>query len=116
MSCVHRAWSRLGWSLLIFLGLAAAVACASHPSSHDLGHPPLCTGTSNPAMLAHDKFTLFPMGGTFPFSLKSLYTRMPLAALSAQLFVDRLVWLEALSLSKTHTSRSPSTFLVVLRR
>jgi hypothetical protein len=115
----RRHCSRLSWSLwIIFLGLTAAVACASHPPNHDhdVGHPPLCTDTSSPAMLAHDKPTLFPDGRTFPLSPKSLFPLVSLAALSGQLLVGLLVWPKAFSQRDTRTSVSPPMFLVVLRR
>jgi hypothetical protein len=111
--------SRLSWSLwIIFLGLAAAVACASHPPSHDhdVGHPPLCTDTSNPATLGNDKPLLFPDGGTFPLFPKSSFPIVSLVSLSAQLLVGLLILPEALSQRDARTSVSPPMFLVVLRR
>jgi hypothetical protein len=111
--------SRLSWSLwIMFLGLTAVVACASHPPGHDhdVGHPPLCTDTSGPAMLAHDKSTLFPDGGTFPLSLKSLFPLVSLAASGAQIRSGLPVWAGDLSQNDTRTSVSPPIFLVVLRQ
>jgi hypothetical protein len=118
MPRARREWSRLSWCLVIFLGLAAAVACASHPPSHDhdVGHPPLCTDTSSAVTLGNGKPTLSPGGGTWPLSPKSLVPPMPLAALSSQLLVGLQVWPEALSESDTRTSVSPAMFLVALRR
>jgi hypothetical protein len=119
MQRAHRDWSRLSWSLLmIFLGVAAAVACASHPPSHDHdgAHPPLCTDTSSPAALTHDKPMFFPDGGSFPLSPKSSFPIMSLAALSAQLLVGLPVLPKALSQRDARTSVSPRMFLVVLRR
>jgi hypothetical protein len=119
MQGARRDWSRLSWSLwMIFLGVAAAVACASHPPSHDhdAGHPPLCTDTSTPATLAHDKPLLFPDGGMFPLSPKSLFPLGSLAALSGQLLVGLLVLPGALSQGDARTSISPPMLLVVLRQ
>jgi hypothetical protein len=119
MQRARRDWSRLSWSLwMIFLGVAAAVACASHPPSHDhdAGHPPLCTDTSTPATLAHDKPLLFPDGWTFPLSPKSLFPLGYLAALSSQPLMGLSVLPGALSQSDVCTSISPPMFLVVLRR
>jgi hypothetical protein len=113
----HR--SRLSWSLWItFLGLTAAVACASHPPGHDhdVGHPPLCTDTSGPAMLAPDRSTRFPDGGTFPLSLKSLFPLVSLAAPGAQIPLGLPVWPGDLSQNDTRTSANPPMFLVVLRQ
>jgi hypothetical protein len=102
----------------MFLGLTAAVACASHPPGHDhdVGHPPLCTDTSGPAMLAPDRSTLFPNGGTSPLSLKSLFPPVFLAAPSAQMPFGVPVWPWDLSQHDTRTSVSPPIFLVVLRQ
>jgi hypothetical protein len=119
MPRARRDWSRLSWSLLIIvLGLAAAVACGSHPPSHDhdVGHPPLCTHTNNPATLAHAKPLVFLDGGTFPLSPKSLFPLVSLPALNAQVFVDLLVLPAALSQSDARKSVSPPMFLVVLRQ
>jgi hypothetical protein len=103
---------------MIFLGLTAAVACASHPPSHDhdVGHPPLCTDTSSPVMFTHDKSILFADGGALPLSPKSLFPIMSPAALSARLLAGLQFSLEGLSQSDTRTSVSPPTLLVVLRR
>jgi hypothetical protein len=112
-------WSRFNWSLwIIFLGLMAAVACASHPPihDHDVGHPPLCTDTSGPAMLAHDRSTLFPDGGTFPLSPKSFFPLVSLAAPGAQIRLGLPVWPGDLSQNDTRMSLSPPMFLVVLRQ
>jgi hypothetical protein len=102
----------------MFLGLTAAVACASHPPTHDhdVGHPPLCTDASGPAMLAHDRSTLFPNGGTFPLSPKSLSPLVSLAALSAQIPLGLPVWPGDISQHDTRTSVSLPIFLVVLRQ
>jgi hypothetical protein len=111
--------SPFSWSLwIIFLGLTAAVACASHPPTHDhdAGHPPLCTDTSGPAMLAPDRSTLFPNGGTSPLSLKSLFPPVFLAAPGAQIRLGLPVWPGDLSQHDTRTSVSPPIFLVVLRQ
>jgi hypothetical protein len=119
MRRTRRHWSRLSWSLwIIFLAVAAAVACASHPPSHDhdAAHPPLCADTSSPAALAHDKPTLFPNGGTFPLSPTSLFPLGSLAALSGLLLVGLFVWSGALRQSDARTSISPPTLLVVLRQ
>jgi hypothetical protein len=119
MLCTRRHRSCLSWSLwILFLGLTAAVACASHPPSHDhdVGHPPLCTDTSSAAMLAPDKSALFPDGGTFPLSLKSLFPMVSLAALSGQLPAGLFTWPGDPSQIDTRTSVSPPMFLVVLRQ
>jgi len=118
MPRARREWLRLSWCLIIFLGLAAAVACASHPPSHDhdVGHPPLCTDRSSAVTLANGKPALSPDGGTWPPSPKSLFPLMPLAAPSSQFLVGLQVWSEALSESDTRTSVSPPMFLVVLRQ
>jgi hypothetical protein len=119
MPRTRRNWSRLSWSLwMIFLGVTAAVACASHPPSHDHdgGHPPLCTDTSSPATLGNGKPIRSPDGGAFPLSPKSFVPVMSLTALSGQLLVGLLVWPKALSQSNAHTSVSPPMFLVVLRQ
>jgi len=118
-ACRHR--SRLSWSLwILFLGLTAAVACASHPPTHDhdhdVDHPPLCTDTSGPAMLAPDRSTLFPHGGTFPLFSKSLSSLVSLAAPGAQMPFGLPVWPWDLSQHDTRTSVSPPIFLVVLRQ
>jgi hypothetical protein len=118
MPRARREWSRLSWSFIIFLGLAAAVACASHPLSHDhdVGHPPLCTDRSSAVTLGNGKPTLSPDGGIWPLSPKSLFPPMPLAALSSQFLAGLQVWSKALSESDTRTSVSPPMFLVVLRQ
>jgi hypothetical protein len=118
MPHTRREWLRLSWCLIIFLGLAAAVACASHPPSHDhdVGHPPLCTDTDRPVTLGVGKPTLSPDGGTWPLSPKSFFPLVSLAALSSQLLVGLQVGPEALSGSDTRTSVSPPMFLVVLRQ
>jgi hypothetical protein len=113
-----RYWSRLSWSLMISLSVAAAVLCASHPPSHDHngGHPPLCTDNSSPATLGNNKSLLIPDGGTFPLPPKSPFPVVSQAALSTQLLVGLLVWPQALSQRDARTSVSPSTLLVALRR
>jgi hypothetical protein len=119
MSRTRRDWSGLSWSfLIIFLGLAAAMVCASHPPSHDhdVGHPPLCTDTSSPATVAQGKPSVFLDGGSFPLSPKSLFPIVFLAALSSQLLLGLQVWPDTLSQTDTRTSVSPPMFLVVLRR
>jgi hypothetical protein len=119
MQCARRNWSRLSWSLwIIFLGVTAAVACASHPLSHDhdAGHPPLCTDTSTPVMLAHDKPLLFPNSGMLPLSSNSFFPLGSLAALSGQLLVGLLVFPGTLSQGDARTSISPPMLLVVLRQ
>jgi hypothetical protein len=119
MSRAHRHRSRLSWSLwIMFLGLTAAIACASHPPGHDhnVGHPPLCTDKDNPVVLGHGKPTLFPDGGTWPLSSKSPFPPLSLTALCGQLPLGPQVWPESLSQSDTRTSISPSMFLVVLRQ
>jgi hypothetical protein len=114
----RREWLRLSWCLIIVLGLAAAVACASHPPGHDqhVGHPPLCTDTDNPATLGYGKPTLSTDGGTRPLPLKSLFPAMLRSALGNELLIGLRVWLEVLSESDTRTSVSPPMFLVVLRQ
>jgi hypothetical protein len=113
-----REWSRLSWSVIIFLGLAAAVACASHPlgHDHDAGHPPLCTDSSSAATLGNSKPTLSPDGGTGPLSLKSFFPVVFLALLSKGLLPGLEGWPETLSEQDTRTSVSPPMFLVVLRQ
>jgi hypothetical protein len=113
----HR--SSFSWSLwVLFLGLTAAVVCASHPPSHDhdVGHPPLCTDTSGPAMLAPDRSLLFPNGGTSPLSLKSLFPPAFLATPGAPMPLGLPVWPGDLSWHDTRTSVSPPMLLVVLRQ
>jgi hypothetical protein len=118
MQRARRDWSRLSWSLMIFLGLAAAVACASHPPSHDhdVGHPPLCTDTSIAATLGSGKPILSPDGRTLPLSPKPPFPIVFLAALSVYLIVGVLALSEALSQTDSRTSVSPPIFLVILRR
>jgi len=119
MSCARRPWSRFCWSLcLIFLGLAAAVACASHPPNHDhdVGHPPLCTDTSSPVTLTHDKSALLSESGVIPLSLKAFLPVVFLAALGVQLLAGPFTCARAGSLSDVHTSVSLPRLLVVLRR
>jgi len=118
MSGTHREWSRLSWSVIIFLGLAAAVACASHPlgHDHDLGHPPLCTDSSSAVTLGNGKPPPSPDGGLWPLSLKSLLPGVSLAVLSSQFLLGLQLSQEALSQSDTRTSVSPPMFLVVLRQ
>jgi hypothetical protein len=113
-----RDWSRLGWSLIIFLSVAAAVLCASHPPTHDHdgGHPPLCTDNSSPATLGNDKPLLIPDGGPFPLPTKSSFPVVSQVALSAQLLVGLLVWPLACSQRDARTSVSPPALLVALRR
>jgi hypothetical protein len=113
----HR--SPFRWSLwVMFLGLTAAVACASHPPGHDhdVGHPPLCPDTSATAMLAPDRSTLFLNGGTSFLFLRSLSPLVSLAAPGAPMPVGLPVWPGDLSQRDTRTSVSPPMFLVVLRR
>jgi hypothetical protein len=118
MPRAYREWSRLTWSVIIFLGLAAAVACASHPlgHDHDLGHPPLCTDSSSAVTLGHGKPTLFPDGETGPLSPKSFFPVVSLAAPSTALLPGLQVLRETLSQQDTRTSVSPPMFLVVLRQ
>jgi hypothetical protein len=118
MPRTRQGWSRLSWCLILCLGLAAAVACASHPPGHDhdLGHPPLCTDTNSPVTLAQSKSGIVLDGGLLPLSPKSLSPIVSLAALSSELLPGLQVWPEALSQSDTRTSVSPPMFLVVLRR
>jgi hypothetical protein len=119
MPRARRHGSRFSWSLwILFLGLTAAVACASHPPTHDhdAGHPPLCTDTSGPAMLAHDRPTPFPNGGTSSLSFKSLFPLVSLAAPGSQIPLGIPVWPGDLSQHDTRTSVSPPMFLVVLRQ
>ena len=113
-----RDWSRLGWSLIIFLSVAAAVLCASHPLTHDHdgGHPPLCTDNSSPATLGNGKPMLVPDGGTFPLASRSPFPVVSQAALSPQLVVGLLVWPRARSQRDARTSVSPPALLVALRR
>jgi hypothetical protein len=119
MPRARRQGSRFSWSLwIIFLGLTAAVACASHPPSHDhdVGHPPLCTDTSGPAMLAPDRSTLSPDGGTFPLSPKSLFPLVSVAGPGAPIRFGLPVWPRDLSQHDIRLSLSPPMFLVVLRQ
>ena len=118
MSRARREWSRLSWSVIIFLGLAAAVACASHPlgHDHDRGHPPLCTDSSSSVTLGNGKPALSPDGGTWPLSLKSFFPIVSLALPSAGFLPGLQGWPEALSERDTRTSVSPPVFLVVLRQ
>jgi hypothetical protein len=118
MPRTRQGWSRLSWCLILCLGLAAAVACASHPPGHDhdLGHPPLCTDTNSPVTFAQSKSGIVLDGGLLPLSPKSLSPIVSLAALSSELLPGLQVWSEALSQSDTRTSVSPPMFLVVLRR
>jgi hypothetical protein len=118
MPRARREWIRLSWCFIIVLGLAAAIACASHPPGHDhhVGHPPLCTHTDSPVTLGTGKPTLSPDGGTWPLSSKSLFPPMFLAALSSELLTGLQVWPEVLSERDTRTSVSPPMFLVVLRQ
>jgi hypothetical protein len=123
----RRYWLRLHWSLwIIFLGLAAAVACANHPPSHDHhdghspldhhgGHPPLCSDTNIPATLGNEKPIISSDGGTFPLSAKSLFPLVFLAALSGPLLKSLLKWPGALSQGDTRTSVCPSILFAVLR-
>jgi hypothetical protein len=118
MPRTRQGWSRLIWCLLLFLGLAAAVACASHPlgHDHDVGHPPLCTDSSSAVTLGNGKPTLSPDGGTWQLSPKSFFPVVSLAALSSELLPGLQVRPEALSQSDSRTSVSPPMFLVILRR
>lgn len=119
MQRARRDWSRLSWNLwIIFLGVAAAVACASHPPNHDhdAAHPPLCADTNSPAALAHDKPTLFPNGGAFPLSPKSIFPLGSLMAFSGQPRLGLLELPGPLSQIDARTSVSPPTLLVVLRQ
>ena len=114
----RREWLRFSWSVIIFLGMAAAVACASHPlgHDHDVGHPPLCTDSSSAATLGNGKPALSPDGATWPLSPKSLVPPVSLAALASQLPLGLQVWPEVLSEHDTRTSVSPPMLLVALRR
>ena len=127
MYAFRRYWLRLHWSLwIIFLGLAAAVACTNHHPSHDHhgghspldhhgGHPPLCSDTNSPAMLGNAKPILSSDGGTFPLSAKSIFPLVFLVALSSPLLVGLLKWPGALSQGDTRTSVYPSIVFAVLR-
>jgi hypothetical protein len=113
-----RDWSHFRCSLwMIFLGVAAAVACASHPPSHDheAAHPPLCTDTSILAAIARDKLLPLPDGGALPLSHKS-FPLCPLAAYSVQPIDGLVVSPRSLSQSDARTSVSPPMFLVILRQ
>lgn len=118
MPRTRRGWSRLSWCLILCLGLAAAVACASHPPSHDhdVGHPPLCTDTNSPVTLTQGKPSIVLDGGLLPLSPKSLLPVVSLDAFSTELLPGLQVWPEALSQCDTRTSVSPPLFLVVLSR
>src|SRR2546428_709821 len=110
MQRAHRYRLRHSWSLwIILLGVAAAAACGSHPPTHDhdVGHPPLCTDTSSPAIVANDKPLLLSDGRTFPLSPKFLFPLVSQPALSAQLLVGLLVLPEVLSQSDARRSVSP---------
>ena len=114
----HREWSHLSWSVIIFLGLAAAVACASHPlgHDHDAGHPPLCTDSSSAATLGNGKPTLSPDGGIGPLSPKSFFPAVSVAVPSTALLPGLQVLRDTCSQQDTRTSVSPPMFLVVLRQ
>jgi hypothetical protein len=103
---------------MIFLGLTAVVACASHPPGydHDVGHPPLCTDTSSAVTLGNGKPTLSPDGGTCPLSPKSFFPAVSLAGPSVVLPPGLQAWTKGLSERDTRTSVSPPMFLVVLRQ
>ena len=103
---------------MLFLGLVAAAACASHPPGHDhdVGHPPLCTDTKSPVTLAQGKSSIVLDGKLLPLSPKSLSPIVFLAALSSELLPGLQALPEALSQSDTRTSVSLPMFLVVLRR
>jgi hypothetical protein len=119
MQRARRDRPRLNWSLwIIFLGVVASAACAAHPPSHhhDAAHSPLCTDTSSSAALAPDKRLLFPDGGTFPLSPKSLFPLGSLVAPSGEPLLSFLELLGTLSQSDARTSASPPALLVVLRR
>jgi hypothetical protein len=122
MSRACRGWSRLSWCVVLMVGLAAAVACASHPpghghaDNHDVGHPPLCTDASTPVTLAQGKSNVFLDGGLWPLSSKSRIPIESLAALSSLLLLGLQFSREALPQGDTRTSVSPPLFLVVLRQ
>jgi hypothetical protein len=118
MPRARREWLRLSWCLILFLGLAAAISCASHPpgDDHHVGHPPLCTDTDSPITLGNGKPTLFPAGGTWPLSLQSFFPVVSLAVSSTALLPGLQVLRETLSRQDTRTSVSPPMFLVVLRQ
>ena len=119
---MHRACrdrSRLRWSLwMILLGVAAAVACASHPPSHDhdAAHPPLCADASSAVALARDKLTLLANGGASPLSPTSLFPLGSLATFSGLPLAGLLGLSAALPQGDARMSISPPMFLVVLRR
>lgn len=128
MRYARRSWSRLSWCIILLVGLTAAVACASHPPGHGHGdspgeshgddhdgrHPPLCTDASSPVALAQGKSSVFPDGGLWPLSSKSLFPVVFLAAFSSLYFLSLQVLPETFSQSDTRTSVSPPMFLVVL--
>ena len=122
MSRARRGWSRLSWCVVLMVGLAAAVACASHPpghghaDDHDVGHPPLCTDASTPVTLAQGKSNAFLDGGLWPLFSKSRMLIVSFGALSSLLLLDLQSSPETLSQGDTRTSVSPPMFLVVLRQ
>ena len=122
MPRARRGWSRLSWYLILLVGLAAAVACASHPPGHDDGHghdgghPPLCTDTDRPFTFVQGKPSVFLDGGFLPLSPKSFISVVLLAVLSRLFLLGHQVLAEALSQRDTRTSISPPMFLVVLRQ
>jgi hypothetical protein len=118
MPRVCRDWARLSCTIILVVGLAAAVACVSHPPGHSHDHegkhPPLCTDASNPVMLAHGKASGFLDGGSLSLFPKSLIPIMALVALNSLLFLALRFSPEALCQSDTRTSVSPPMFIVVL--
>jgi hypothetical protein len=121
-----RSWSRLSWCIILLVGLTAAVACASHPPGHGRGdshgddhdgrHPPFCTDASSPVALVQEKSGVFPDGGLWPLSSKSLFPVVFLSAFGSLCLLSLQVLSDTLSQSDTRTSVSPPMFLVVLRQ
>src|SRR5262245_57981704 len=104
-----RKWLRLSWCLVMILGLATAVACASHPPHHDqhVGHPPLCADADNPAILEYGKPTLSLDGGTRPLPSKLPLPTLFRAVPGGELLIGLQVCPEVLSPSDIRTCVGP---------
>jgi hypothetical protein len=124
MPYVSRSWSRLSWCIILLVGLTAAVA--SHPPDHSHGdhhqddhdgrQPALCTDAGSPVALALGKSGVFPDGGLWPLSSKSLLFVVFVDAFSSLSLLSLQVLSDSLSQSDTRTSISPQMFLVALRQ